>query len=426
LRSAIPPLPAAVCSFGRNWFSVLPSVKPLNAEIEPRAVRPRRISILGATGSIGESTLDLIGRDPSSYRVVALTGGHNAARLAELAILHRAGIAVIADPQSYPALREALSGTGIETGAGEAALIEAAGRPADWVMAAIVGVAGLKPTLEAVRQGSLTALANKECLVSAGDIFMTEVARAKATLLPVDSEHSAIMQVMAGTRRERLERVCLTASGGPFRNWSLEAMKAARPEQALNHPNWSMGPKVTIDSATLMNKGLELLEAHHLFSLPAAKLDVLIHPQSIVHCLVYLSDGSVLAQMSSPDMRTPIAYSLAWPERMHAPTKRLDFAELGTLTFEPPDVERFPALRLAREVLAVGGSAGTVFNAANEMAVEAFLDGRIGFLAIAALVEATLELGADLTACERRNVEDVLAIDAEARRHAQSLLPRFA
>ena len=389
-------------------------------------MRPRRISILGATGSIGESTLDLIGRDPSSYRVVALTGGHNAARLAELAILHRAGIAVIADPQSYPALREALSGTGIETGAGEAALLEAASRPADWVMAAIVGVAGLKPTLEAVRQGSLTALANKECLVSAGDIFMTEVSRAKATLLPVDSEHSAIMQVMAGARRERLERVCLTASGGPFRNWSLEAMKAARPEQALNHPNWSMGPKVTIDSATLMNKGLELLEAHHLFSLPAAKLDVLIHPQSIVHCLVYLSDGSVLAQMSSPDMRTPIAYSLAWPERMHAPTKRLDFAELGTLTFEPPDVERFPALRLAREVLAVGGSAGTVFNAANEMAVEAFLDGRIGFLAIAALVEATLELGADLTACERRNVEDVLAIDAEARRHAQSLLPRFA
>ncbi len=405
---------------------MLPSVKPLNAEIEPRAVRPRRISILGATGSIGESTLDLIGRDPSSYRVVALTGGHNAARLAELAILHRAEIAVIADPQAYRALREALSGTGIETGAGEAALIEAAGRPADWVMAAIVGVAGLKPTLEAVRQGSLTALANKECLVSAGDIFMTEVSRAKATLLPVDSEHSAIMQVMAGARRERLERVCLTASGGPFRNWSLEAMKAARPEQALNHPNWSMGPKVTIDSATLMNKGLELLEAHHLFSLPAAKLDVLVHPQSIVHCLVYLSDGSVLAQMSSPDMRTPIAYSLAWPERMHAPTKRLDFAELGTLTFEPPDVERFPALRLAREVLAAGGSAGTVLNAANEVAVEAFLDGRIGFLAIAALVEATLELGADLTARERRNVGDVLAIDAEARRHAQSLLPRFA
>ena len=389
-------------------------------------MRPRRISILGATGSIGQSTLDLIGRDPSSYQVIALTGGHNAARLAELAILHQAEIAVIADPGAYPALREALSGTGIETGAGEPALAEAASRPADWVMAAIVGVAGLKPTLEAIRQGSLTALANKECLVSAGDIFMTEVSRANATLLPVDSEHSAIMQVIGGARRERLERVCLTASGGPFRNWSLEAMKAARPEQALNHPNWSMGRKVTIDSATLMNKALELLEAHHLFSLPAGRLEVLIHPQSIVHCLVYLSDGSVLAQMSSHDMRTPIAYSLAWPERMHAPTKRLDFAELGTLTFESPDVERFPALRLAREVLVAGGSAGTVFNAANEVAVEAFLDGRIGFLAIADLVEATLESSADLTARERRSVEDVLAIDAEARRHAQSLLPRFA
>jgi 1-deoxy-D-xylulose-5-phosphate reductoisomerase len=395
-------------------------------EIEPRGARPRRISVLGATGSIGESTLDLIGRDPSSYRVVALTGGRNAARLAELAILHRAELAVIADPEGYPALRSALSGTGIEIGAGEAALLEAAGRPADWVMAAIVGAAGLKPTLEAVRQGSLTALANKECLVSAGDIFMAEVARAKATLLPVDSEHSGAMQVMAGAALERIERVCLTASGGPFRDWSLDAMRAARPEQALNHPNWSMGPKVTIDSATLMNKGLELLEAHHLFSLPAAKLDVLIHPQSIVHCLVYLSDGSVLAQMSCPDMRTPIAYSLAWPERMQAPTKRLDLAELGTLTFEAPDVERFPALRLAREVLAAGGSAGTVFNAANEVAVEAFLGRKIGFLAIAPLVEATLDSGADLIGRHRRSVEDVLAIDAEARARASSLLARFA
>jgi 1-deoxy-D-xylulose-5-phosphate reductoisomerase len=412
--------------FGRNWFSVLPSVKPLNVEIEPTAAQPRRISVLGATGSIGESTLDLIGRNPASYRVVALTGGHNAARLAELAVKHRAELAVIADPQAHSSLRDALAGTGIETGAGEAALLEAASRPADWVMAAIVGVAGLKPTLEAVRQGNLTALANKECLVSAGDIFMAEVSRAKATLLPVDSEHSAVMQVMAGTRADRLEQVCLTASGGPFRSWSVEAMKAVRPKQALNHPNWSMGPKVTTDSATLMNKGLELLEAHHLFSLPAEKLGVLIHPQSIVHCLVYLSDGSVLAQMSSPDMRTPIAYSLAWPERMDAPTKRLDFAELGTLTFEPPNFERFPALRLAREVLAAGANAGTVLNAANEVAVEAFLGGRIGFLAIAALVEATLESGADLTAGERRSVEDVLAIDAEARRHAQSLLPRFA
>jgi 1-deoxy-D-xylulose-5-phosphate reductoisomerase len=382
--------------------------------------------VLGATGSIGENTLDLIGREPAAYHVIALTGGHNAARLAELAIQHRAELAVIADAEAYPALRQALSGTGIEAGAGEAALIEAASRPADWVMAAIVGAAGLKPTLEAVRQGRLIALANKECLVSAGDIFMAEVTRAKATLLPVDSEHSAVMQVMAGVQPERIERVCLTASGGPFRDWSLDAMRDARSEQALNHPNWSMGPKVTIDSATLMNKGLELLEAHHLFSLPAAKLDVLIHPQSIVHCLVHLSDGSVLAQMSCPDMRTPIAYSLAWPERMHAPTKRLDFAALGALTFEVPDVQRFPALRLAREVLAAGGSAGTVLNAANEVAVEAFLGGKIGFLAIAGLVETTLESTAELIGRHRRGLEDVLAIDTEARAKAKGLLARFA
>ena len=402
------------------------SLTSLTVEFEAPAVRPRRISVLGATGSIGESTLDLIGRDPSAYRVVALTGGQNAARLAELAILHRAELAVIADPRAYAALRAALAGTDIEVGAGEEALLEAASRPADWVMAAIVGAAGLKPTLEAVRQGSLTALANKECLVSAGDIFMAEVARAKTTLLPVDSEHSAAMQVMAGSRPERIERVCLTASGGPFRCWSLDDMRAARPEQALNHPNWSMGQKVTIDSATLMNKGLELLEAHHLFSLPASKLDVLIHPQSIVHCLVHLSDGSVLAQMSCPDMRTPIAYSLAWPERMAAPTKRLDLAELGTLTFEAPDLERFPALRLAREVLAAGGSAGTVLNAANEVAVEAFLARRIGFLAIADLVDATLQASAGLIGLPRRSVEDVLAIDAEARASARSFLARFA
>jgi len=405
---------------------VFPSLTSLTIEIETRDVRPRRISVLGATGSIGESTLDLIGRDPSAYQVVALTGGHNAARLAELAILHRAELAVIADPGSYAALREGLAGTGIEVGAGEEALLEAASRPADWVMAAIVGAAGLKPTLEAVRQGSLTALANKECLVSAGDIFMAEVARAKATLLPVDSEHSAVMQVMTGARPEQIERVCLTASGGPFRRWSLDEMRDARPEQALNHPNWSMGPKVTIDSATLMNKGLELLEAHHLFSLPATKLDVLIHPQSIVHCLVHLSDGSVLAQMSCPDMRTPIAYSLAWPERMHAPTKRLDLTELGTLTFEAPDEKRFPALRLAREVLAAGGSAGTVLNAANEIAVEAFLAGRIGFLAIAGLVEATLAASTGLTTSHRESVDDVLAIDGEARVVACSQLSRFA
>ena len=406
---------------------VLPSFTSLSIEIETRVVRlPRRISVLGATGSIGESTLDLIGRNPSAYQVVALTGGQNAARLAKLAIMHRAELAVIADPGGYAALRDSLAGTDIEVGAGEDALLEAASRPADWIMAAIVGAAGLKPTLQAVRQGTLTALANKECLVCAGDIFMTEVERAKTTLLPVDSEHSAAMQVMTGTQPERIELVCLTASGGPFRSWSREQMRAARPEQALNHPNWSMGPKVTIDSATLMNKGLELLEAHHLFGLAPDKLDVLIHPQSIVHCLVHMSDGSVLAQMACPDMRTPIAYSLAWPERMHAPTKRLDLASLGTLSFETPDEERFPALKLAREVLAEGGSAGTVLNAANEVAVEAFLARRIGFLSIAALVEATLAANGGLTTSHRGSVDDVLAIDAEARAAARSFLARFA
>ena len=389
--------------------------------------RPRRISVLGATGSIGENTLDLIGRDPSSYAVVALTGGRNAVRLAELAVQHQAELAVIADESCYAELRARLSGTGIETAAGADALVDAASRPADWVMAAIVGAAGLKPTLAAVRQGTCTALANKECLVSAGRIFMREVARYETSLLPVDSEHSAAMQVMGGGNApENIERICLTASGGPFRSCSLADMASVTPKQALAHPNWSMGPKVTIDSATLMNKALELIEAHHLFSVGADRLDVLIHPQSIVHCLVYYRDGSVLAQMSCPDMRTPIAYSLAWPNRMQAPTARLDLASLGTLAFEAPDEPRFPALKLAREVLAAGGSASTVLNAANEIAVEAFLDGRIGFLAIGRVVESTLDLSAHLVGLSPDSVDDVLAIDAEARAIALSLLPRFA
>jgi len=398
----------------------------LPRERERRVSAPRRISVLGATGSIGESTLDLIGRNAAAYQVVALTGGRNVARLAELAVLHRAELAVVANPKGYAPLKAALAGTGIETAAGEDALLEAARRPADWVMAAIVGAAGLRPTLEAVRQGTATAIANKECLVTAGAIFMAEVARSKTTLLPVDSEHSAASQAMVGACRERIERICLTASGGPFRSWSLAQMADARPEQALNHPNWSMGAKVTIDSATLMNKGLELIEAHHLFSLAPDKLEVLVHPQSIVHCLVYLSDGSVIAQMSCPDMRTPIAYSLAWPERMHVPNGRVDLAALGALTFEAPDAARFPALRLAREVLEAGGSAATVLNAANEVAVEAFLASRIGFLSIAALVEATLAADPDLVASAPATVEGVLAVDSEARARAVSLLSRFA
>jgi 1-deoxy-D-xylulose-5-phosphate reductoisomerase len=382
--------------------------------------------VLGATGSIGESTLDLVGRDPEAYEVVALTGCKNGTRLAELAIQHRAKLAVVADPDSYKDLTSALAGTGIEAAAGEKALLDAASRPADWIMAAIVGAAGLKPTLRAVRQGTATALANKECLVSAGSIFMAEVARHGTTLLPVDSEHSAALQAMTGTEPERIERVCLTASGGPFRTWSLEQMAAADPEQALKHPNWSMGAKVTIDSATLMNKGLELLEAHHLFALAPEKLDVLVHPQSIVHCLVQMSDGAVLAQLSCPDMRTPIAYSLAWPERMHVPNERLDLAEIGSLTFEAPDPERFPALRLAKEALVAGGSAGTVLNAANEIAVAAFLEKRLGFLAIAGLVESTLAACADLICLDPQTADDVLEIDEETRRRARGWLPRFA
>ena len=401
-------------------------VTSVSIELAARPSPRRRISVLGATGSIGESTLDLIGRNPDGYEVVALTGGGNARRLAELAVLHHAKLAVIADERCYADLKAALAGTSIETGAGEAALIEAASRPADWVMAAIVGAAGLKPTLAAVRQGTATALATKECLVTAGNLFMQEVASSRTTLLPVDSEHSAALQVMSDTRHDLIESVCLTASGGPFRTWSRAQMAEASPEQALNHPNWSMGPKVTIDSATLMNKGLELIEAHHLFGLPPAKLDVLIHPQSVVHCLVMLADGSVLAQLSCPDMRTPIAYSLAWPERMHAPTKRLDLAALGGLSFEAPDSARFPALDLARAALRDGKSAGTVLNAANEVAVEAFLARRIGFLAIASLVEATLERRPDLAAVAPSSIDDVLAVDGESRLAARALLDRFA
>ncbi len=367
-----------------------------------------------------------MGRDPESYEVVALTGCKNAVRLAELAILHRAKLAVVADPDAYGVLKSALAGTGIEAASGEKALPDAASRPADWVMAAIVGAAGLKPTLRAVRQGTATALANKECLVSAGAIFMDEVAKHGTTLLPVDSEHSAARQAMTGTEPERIERVCLTASGGPFRTWSLQQMADAGPEQALKHPNWSMGAKVTIDSATLMNKGLELIEAHHLFALPPEKLDVLVHPQSIVHCLVYMSDGAVLAQLSCPDMRTPIAYSLAWPERMHVPNRRLDLAETGALTFEAPDLERFPALRLAKEVLAAGGSAGTVLNSANEVAVAAFLEKRLGFLGIVGLVEATLVACDDLIVQTPQDADDILEIDREARARARNWLPRFA
>ena len=405
-------------------MSVLSYAKPLNVAPKPNA--PRRVTVLGATGSIGENTLDLIGRNQADYEVVALTGGKNAARLAALARTHRAKRAVIADHTCYAELCDALSGSGIEVTSGPDAVAEAASLPADWVMGAIVGIAGLKPMLEAVRQGTCTAIANKECLVAAGELFMSEVARHGTRLLPVDSEHSAVFQVIADSDPETIDKIYLTASGGPFRSMSRDDMARVTPEQALIHPNWSMGPKVTIDSATLMNKGLELIEAYHLFGLRTDQLDVLIHPQSVVHCLLYHRDGSVLAQMSQPDMRTPIAYSLAWPARMHAPVARLDLAKLGALYFEAPDMNRFPALRIALEALATRGSATTVLNAANEVAVQAFLAKRIGFLAIAALVEATLEAAASISATKPTNVEEILGVDQEARGYAESLLHQFA
>jgi len=386
---------------------------------------PRTVSVLGATGSVGSSTLDLIARNAERYKVVALTAHRDAEKLAECAIRHEAEVAVIGDPACYSALKDLLAGTGIEVAAGEQALIEAAGRPADWLMAAIIGAAGLRPTFEAVSQGTHVALANKECLVSAGNVFLDAVARSGAVLLPVDSEHSAIFQAIDESHHQSLERIVLTASGGPFRTWSKERMSGARPEDALKHPNWSMGQKITIDSATLMNKGLELIEAYYLFPVEADQLDIVIHPQSVVHCLVEYADGSVLAQMSAPDMRTPIAYSLAYPNRMEAPTDRLDLTAIGQLTFEAPDPDRFPGLRLARGALEEGARATTILNAANEVAVEAFLQRRIGFLSICALVEAALESGAASRENEPSCLEDILDLDKIGRDLATGMLPRF-
>ena len=388
---------------------------------------PTRVSVLGATGSVGESTLDLIGRDPGRYQVVALTANANFARLAELAIVHKAKFAVVADKEVANHLRGLLNGTGIRVAAGHEALVEAASEPADWVMAAIVGAAGLAPTLAAVRQGRKVALANKECLVTAGAFFIREVTASGATLLPVDSEHSAAFQAIVGMPKDTIERMVLTASGGPFREWSRDQIAAATPAQALKHPNWNMGQKVTIDSASLMNKGLELIEAHHLFGIEPSRLGVLVHPQSVVHCLIECHDGSVMAQLSSPDMRVPIAYALGWPHRLETPVARLDLAKLGQLTFEAPDTARFPALGIAQAALERGGGACAVLNAANEVAVAAFLDGRIGFLDIPAVVTDTLdraERSATLTA--PASLEEATQLDFSARQIAFEFLHRRA
>lgn len=380
----------------------------------------RRISVLGATGSIGRSTLDLIERNEADFEVVALTAQSNTAQLAELAIKHRAKVAVIGDPNCYGELKSLLANTGVEPAAGAEALEDAGYRPADCVVAAIVGAAGIRPTLAAVTQGRRVALANKECLVTAGSVFMDAVAEAGAELLPVDSEHSAALQAIGNARLEDIERITLTASGGPFRTWDIERIKVATLEEALRHPNWSMGPKITIDSATLMNKGLELIEAVHLFGIEPGRIDVLVHPQSAVHGLVAYSDGSVLAQMSAPDMRTPLAHCLWWPMRRQAPSARLDLAALGSLTFERPDPVRFPALRIAREALEAGSWATNILNAANEVAVAAFLAGQIGYLAIARLAEDVLaEAAGRLGGSPVATLDEVLALDAEGRRLAR-------
>lgn len=380
----------------------------------------RRVTILGATGSVGQSTLDLVRRAPERFRIAGLTAHRNVEALARDARAFGAEVAAIADPACYDALKAALSGSGCEAVAGPDAVADVAARPADYVMAAIVGAVGLPPTLAAIRTGTMVAFANKECLVSAGVLMTREVAASGATLLPVDSEHNAIFQVLEARNRSAVTRLILTASGGPFREWGAEAMAAATPEQAVAHPNWDMGAKISVDSATMMNKGLELIEARHLFDMPEDKIDIVVHPQSVIHSMVEYADGSVLAQLGTPDMRTPIAHTLAWPERMEGPSERLDFNALTRLDFEAPDSTRFPALRLAREALKSGPSAPLVLNAANEVAVAAFLRGAIGFRDIIGTAETVLE---KISPRPINTLDDVFALDEEARARAGEEIP---
>jgi 1-deoxy-D-xylulose-5-phosphate reductoisomerase len=390
----------------------------------------RRITVLGSTGSIGLSTLDVIAHTRALHGdnvmpLEALTARSSVAKLAEQARRFHPRVAVVEDETRYAELKDALNGTGIEVAAGKSAVREAAARPSDVVMVAIVGAAALEPALEAVHRGALIALANKECVVAAGDVFRAALASSRAMVVPVDSEHNAAFQVLDFAQSHAIERVTLTASGGPFRQWSRESMEVATPEQAVAHPNWSMGAKISVDSATLMNKGLEVIEAHFLFALPGDKLGVIVHPQSIVHCLVSYADGSTLAHLSSPDMRTPIAYALAWPRRMASPSNRLNLAE-KPLTFEEPDTVRFPCLALAWECLRIGGTAPTILNAANEIAVQAFLDRRIGFLDIGRVIEETLAANHNAGSERATSLDQVLTVDAGARETAQSVCERMA
>ena len=384
---------------------------------------PRSITILGSTGSVGCNTVDLVKRSEGSFRVVALTANTAVENLARQAIDLAAELAVVADQSRYEDLKRALSGSGVEAAAGMSGLLEAAGRPAEFVMAAIVGAAGLPPTLAAIERGATVGLANKETLVCAGKLMIDACARNGARLIPVDSEHNAIFQVLEEGHRASIRRIILTASGGPFRSMPLSEMSHITPAQAVAHPNWDMGPKISVDSATMMNKGLELIEARYLFDLPEDRIDILVHPQSVIHSLVAYDDGSVLAQLGQPDMRTPISYAMAWPGRMSTPVAELDLARIASLTFEAPDHERFPAMGLARTSLGDGASAPIVLNAANEVAVEAFLGGRIGFLDVIDLVARALDK------VPHRDVDDLEAViefDRAARRQAIDLLPVYA
>ncbi|MBN8197466.1 1-deoxy-D-xylulose-5-phosphate reductoisomerase [Thalassospira povalilytica] len=379
----------------------------------------KSVSVFGVTGSIGTSTVDILKSHADKYSVDAVTAHRNVEALAQIARDLSAKFAVIGDPNLYDELCDALAGSGIEAGAGESALIDAAQRPSDIVIAAIVGAAGLKPTLAAIRRGARVGLANKETLVCAGALMTAEVAQHGATLIPVDSEHSAIFQVLEDRPEHQVDRILLTASGGPFREWSLDNMKSVTRAQALAHPNWDMGAKISIDSATMMNKGLELIEAWHLFPVPEDKIEIVVHPQSVVHSMVEYCDGSVLAQLGSPDMRTPIAYALAWPERIKVDVPRLDFATIGGLNFQQPDTERFPALRLARQALQEGGTLPTVLNGANEVAVEAFLRDQIGFLDVAGIVETVMN---KIGSHRLTDLEQVFETDAMVRRETAACI----
>ena len=381
----------------------------------------RRISILGATGSVGTSTLDLVERHPDRFEVVALTAATNAIGLADAARRTGAKLAVIVDEAKLPELRDALAGTGCRAATGHDALLEAAAGDAEWVMAAIVGCAGLEPVMAAVEAGRTIALANKEALVTAGSLMIDAAKRTGATILPVDSEHNAIFQCLAGNSADGVAKLILTASGGPFRSWSKADMDVARPEQALKHPNWSMGAKISIDSATMMNKGLELIEAHHLFGLPSARIDILVHPQSVIHSMVEYVDGSTIAQLGSPDMRIPIAHCLAWPERIETRAEPLDLIKIASLTFEAPDETRFPSLRLARAALESGKGEAIVLNAANELAVAAFLDRRIAFGDIARIVEQAID---DTNAAAPQSIAEVIAIDQSVRANVGQAMSR--